>query len=336
MFSASSCLKIFISYLYRSYFNQRLVWLSLSRYKKTMFKATSFYKFFPINKKNLKSYQTKLKKQAQSLNLRGLILIGEEGINASLCGKEKSLEECKKQICQLFGKQFFWKDSYCKKWSFKRLSVRIKKEVINIGRTYLHLKKNNRHLSPKEWENKLKKKVQILDLRNSYEVKLGQFKGAKNLDIESFQEFPKKLGHLEIDKQKETLIYCTGGIRCEKATEIMKDKGFKTIYQLEGGILNYLKEYPDSQFEKECFVFDHRVALDQNLQASKRYSLCPHCGQPGDLNITCKHCEKPAMICKLCKGRFSYCETCSKNCAYHFKSGHKCRKKYKGRTLSLN
>ena len=301
-----------------------------------MFKVTSFYKFFSIDKKNLKSYQTKLKNQAQSLNLRGLILIGEEGINTSLCGKKKPLEEFKNQISLLFGERFFWKDSYCGKWSFKRLSVRIKKEIINLGRIYPNLKETNRHLSPKEWKNKLKKKVQILDLRNSYEVELGQFKGAKNLNMESFQEFPNKLDDLKINKNRETLIYCTGGIRCEKAIEIMKDKGFKNVYQLEGGILNYLKEYPFSQFEKECFVFDHRVALDQNLQASKKYSLCPHCGQPGDLNITCKHCEKPAVICKLCKGRFSYCETCSKNCAYHFKSGHKCRKKHKDRALFLN
>jgi len=259
--------------------------------------------------------------------------MGEEGINACLCGKGKPLEGYKKQISRLFKKQFFWKDSYCGKWSFKRLAVCIKKEIISVGQTYPHLRENNRYITPKEWENKLKKKVQILDLRNSYEVELGQFKGAKNLNIESFQEFPNKLDGSEIDKNRETLIYCTGGIRCEKAIEIMKDKGFKNVYQLEGGILNYLKKYPNSQFEKECFVFDHRVALDQNLQASKRYSLCPHCGQPGDLNIICKHCEKLAVICKLCKDRFFYYETCSKNCAYHFKSGHKCYKKYKGRTL---
>ena len=243
-----------------------------------MIKVTSFYKFFPIEKKNLENYRTKFIEQAQNLNVRGLVLIGEEGINAALCGKEELLEDCKKHTSRLFGENFVWKDSYCGKWNFKRLSVKIKKEIINIGKTHSQLKEKNQHLTPKEWEVKLTDKAQILDLRNTYEVEVGKFKGAQDLNIKSFQEFPKKLKNLKTDKNKETLIYCTGGIRCEKAIEIMKDKGFKKVYQLEGGILNYLKEYPDSQFEKECFVFDHRVALDQNLQASKKYSLCPHCG----------------------------------------------------------
>ena len=274
--------------------------------------------------------------QVQSLNIKGLIVIGEEGLNATLCGKEELLENCKQHISCLFGKKFFWKDSYCEKWSFKRLSVKIKKEIINIGKTYPLLKTKNQYLSPKEWEEKLKNKVQVLDLRNTYEVEIGRFKEAQDLNIESFQELPKKLENLKIDKNKETLIYCTGGIRCEKAIEIMKDKGFKQVYQLEGGILNYLKEYPHSHFEKECFVFDHRVALDQKLQASKKYSLCPHCGQPGNLNILCKHCEKPAVVCKLCRDQSFHYETCSKNCAYHFKSGHKCRKKYNNRVSAFH
>ena len=294
-----------------------------------MIKVTSFYKFFPIEKKVLKNFQKKLREQAQKLNIRGLALIGEEGINATLCGKEKPLENCKQYISQLFHEPFFWKDSYCEQWNFKRLSVKIKKEIINIGEIYSRRKTTNHHLSPREWENKFKEDVQILDLRNTYEVAIGQFKKAKHLNMESFQEFQEKLKSLKVDKNKKTLIYCTGGIRCEKGIEIMKDQGFKAVYQLEGGILNYLKEYPYSYFENECFVFDHRVALNQDLQTSKKYSLCPHCGQPGDLNIFCKHCEKPAIICKLCKEQLFYYETCSKNCAYHFKSGHQCHKKYK-------
>ncbi len=269
-----------------------------------------------------------MKELAQSLHLKGLILIGEEGINASLCGKEQSLEEFKERISRLFEQSFFWKDSDSSQWSFKRLSVRIKKEIITVGQTYPCLKKSARSLSPDKWDSKLKKGAQVLDIRNSYEVRLGKFKGAKSLSIEFFREFPKKLEQARLNKKKETLIYCTGGIRCEKAIKIMRDKGFANVYQLEGGILNYLKERPNSYFENECFVFDHRVALDQNLQASKRYSLCPHCGQAGDLKIACRHCEKPAVICGLCKAQASHYETCSKNCAYHFKSGHKRKNKH--------
>lgn len=296
-----------------------------------MIKVTSFYKFFPIEKKSLKSYKTQLMEHMKNLNIKGLVLMGEEGLNATLCGKEDQLENGKKYISQLFEKQFFWKDFYCEYWNFKRLSIKIKKEIINIGKTYSLPKEKNKHISPGEWENKLKNNPQILDVRNSYEVKIGKFKTAQDLDMKSFQEFPERLVNLKMDKNEETLIYCTGGIRCEKAIELMRDKGFKKVYQLKGGILNYLKEYPYSHFEKECFVFDHRVTLDQNLQASKKYSLCPHCGQPGNVKISCKHCEKPSIICKLCKAQALYYETCSKNCAYHFKSSHSCRKKYKNK-----
>ena len=293
-----------------------------------MFKVTSFYKFFSIKKNHLEECRKELLKTARSLNIRGLVLIGKEGLNVTLCGKEKQLEDCKKYISHLFKESFFWKDSYCEKWNFKRLSVKIKKEIINAGANCAWPKGKNGHISPKEWEHKLKSKVQILDVRNTYEVEIGRFQGSKNLNINSFQDFSKKLGNLNMDKNKETLIYCTGGIRCEKAIEIVKSKGFKTVYQLEGGILNYLKEFPDSHFKQECFVFDHRVALDQNLQASKKYALCPHCGQAGDLHISCKYCGQSRVICKHCKKKSFHYETCSKNCAYHFQSGHKCRKKH--------
>ena len=290
-----------------------------------MIKVSSFYKFFNIPKSQLKAYKLALNSLAKPLNIRGLALIAEEGVNATFCGTEKDLEEFKKQIFKLFKQSFFYKNSYSKTWSFKRLSVKIKKEIINTGDNTWLLKANLPALPPKQWEEKLKQAPQILDIRNNYEVDLGQFEGAKHLNLNNFQELGKKLKNLKLNKSKETLIYCTGGIRCEKASLIMQAQGFKKVYQLEGGILNYLKSFPHSQFKNECFVFDRRVALNQHLQPSKKYALCPHCGQPGNLKITCKHCEKPAMICKLCDK--AWAKTCSKNCAYHFKKGHKCHKK---------
>ena len=290
-----------------------------------MIKVTSFYKFFPIEKNRLKNYRRELLEKAKNSNIRGLALIAEEGINATFCGKEKDLENYKNKISGLFGEKFFWKDSHCEKWNFKLLSIKIKKEIINTGKDYLLLEANNSSLSPQKWEEKLKNQAQVLDIRNNYEVELGRFKGAKDLNMDTFQELSDKLEGLDMDKSKETLIYCTGGIRCEKAIEIMKNKGFQKVYQLKGGILNYLKKFPHSYFEKECFVFDHRVAVDQNLQATKKYSLCPHCGQPGDLHIVCKHCKKPAVICRYCQNQLTHFKTCSKNCAYHFEKGHKCR-----------
>ena len=300
-----------------------------------MFKVSSFYKFFPIKKEELKKQQLNIIHSCKQLKIKGLVLISEEGLNTSFCGRENSMEQFKKELSALFKQNFIWKDSYSPVLAFKRLSVKIKKEIINIGQECQASSENNGHLSPQEWEEKLKNSAQILDVRNKYEVELGRFQGAKDLDIDTFQEFAKKLDKLTINKEKDTLIYCTGGIRCEKAIELMKDKGFQKVYQLDGGILNYLKEFPNSHFEDECFVFDHRVSLNQNLEMGKKYSLCPHCGQPGDLAISCQHCEKPCVICKKCQKKSVHYETCSKNCSYHFKQGHVCRKKYKALSQNL-
>ena len=294
-----------------------------------MFKITSFYKFFSIEKEKLKALKLDITKSCKKLKIKGLALISEEGLNASFCGNPANIEQLKKELSSLFNQDFFWKDSVSSIPAFKRLAVKIKKDIINIGSPCPAPLGKNRHLSPQEWEKKLKGNVQLLDVRNNYEVELGRFQGAKDLDLDTFQEFSSQLNKLKINKKKDTLIYCTGGIRCEKAIEIMKDKGFQKVYQLDGGILNYLKQFPNSHFEKECFVFDHRVSLNQQLEVGQKYSLCPHCGQPGDQTISCKYCEKPCIICKKCQKKRVQYETCSKNCAYHFKQGHVCRKKYK-------
>ena len=301
-----------------------------------MFKVSSFYKFFAIPKTELQKRQLEVRAKGKNLTITGLALISKEGLNATFCGSEKSIEILKKELSQLFNQSFFWKDTNSPIPAFKRLSVKIKKDIINIGKPCSAPAKKKASLSPEEWEEKLKNKAQILDVRNTYEVELGRFQGAIDLNIDHFQQFSKKLDQFKLSKEKETLIYCTGGIRCEKALKVMKDKGFQKVYQLKGGILNYLKEFPNSYFEKECFVFDHRVSLNQNLEMVGTYSLCPHCGQPGNQATSCKHCEKPCVICKTCQKKSVHYETCSKNCAYHFKQGHICRKKYKATPISKN
>jgi UPF0176 protein len=112
------------------------------------------------------------------------------------------------------------------------------------------------------------------------------------------------------------LIYCTGGIRCEKAIVEMNNHGFDNVYQLDGGILNYLEKFPNQKFEGECFVFDHRVAVDQDLKPSQTYGLCPHCGQPAEEKIECVRCDTVVAVCNECRDQHGK-RTCSKNCAYH-------------------
>ena len=303
-----------------------------------MIKVTAFYKFFPIQEIRLGKTQTFLKREGSRLNVRGLILIGTEGINATVAGSPDLLEQYKETISQLFPTEcFFYKDSYAQTWNFKRLSVKIKPEIVSVGKPELLLKKErNREsdavLSPEEWDWEIKNQAQVLDVRNTYETGIGKFQRAKELGLNRFNEFPEKIEKAPLDKNKKTLIYCTGGIRCEKALKIMRDQGFKEVYQLKGGILNYLREKPSSFFEGECFVFDHRAAVDQNLNPSKRFSLCPHCGQPGNVKTDCAHCEKPFVACQSCLDKTPFNKTCSKNCAYHFRANHKCRKKYSSKT----
>lgn len=156
----------------------------------------------------------------------------------------------------------------------------------------------------------------MIDTRNWYETKIGTFKGAVNPKIDVFTEFPKFISEQAIKKDEKLLIFCTGGIRCEKGILQLQEAGFNDVYQLDGGILNYLKEYPNDQFEGECFVFDHRVAVDQELKPTKTYDLCPHCGQPAATTIDCKRCDTKQAVCDDCQTLEWKKETCSKHCAH--------------------
>ena len=290
-------------------------------------KMTAFYKFFSIKPQDLKPLQKILKDKGEG-KVRGLLLLAAEGINGTVCGPEPFVENYKQLLNSLFQNQdFLFKDSFSNKWRFRRLFVKLKKEIITMDRLSPTIPDSYKYLNPTDWEKQLANSPQVLDVRNVYEVELGKFKNAKHLNTQSFKEFPNKLKQTKgLNKQATILIYCTGGIRCEKAIQIMEDQGFKKIFQLKGGILNYLKTHPHSQFEKECFVFDHRVALDQSLNPSRQYKLCPHCGQPGKEAISCAHCGQQTLVCHLCINKAPHFKTCSKNCSYHLKSGHEFKK----------
>ena len=203
---------------------------------------------------------------------------------------------------------------------FKWLSIKTRTEIVTTGNNDLAINHSkNNHLSPEEWnkfvehENPL-----IIDTRNWYEYKIGTFEGALNPNTEKFTDFPKYMDSLKIEKKQKILIFCTGGIRCEKGILELQDKGYSEVYQLDGGILNYIKEKPNELFKGECFVFDQRVSVDQKLEPSRQYKLCPHCGQPGKTDIICKKCDSAEVICDGCYQLKWKQDTCSKNCANHY------------------
>ncbi len=276
---------------------------------------TSFYKFLPLTQEETEPLRQKLFDDGKELSLCGLLLIATEGCNGTIGGTRESIDAFKEIIEARFGSVVF-KDSTAYAKPFKRWKVTLREEIVAIGDATMHPSSdNNHHLSPQEWNRVIDEEdVIILDTRNTYETDIGVFEGALDPKLDTFQEFPKFVKESGIPKDKKVLMYCTGGIRCEKAILAMQEEGYENVYQLQGGILNYLQQCPSQKFEGECFVFDHRVAVNQNLAPSERYSLCVHCGNAGDIHDACALCSSASVVCKKCvaKGK---APACSKDCA---------------------
>ena len=246
-----------------------------------MFKVFGFYKFIKI--KSLKQKKILLQKFLTTNNIRGTIIISQEGLNGTISGNNKNIEKIVKKIKFLF----LFKNFDCNNISkslfqpFHKPKVKIKKEVVPMNFTLDPMERNVKtHLDPKEWNNLIKKKnTHIIDTRKPFEYEVGTFKNSINPDINNFRDFPRYLNKL--NKKKPVAMFCTGGIRCEKTSIYLKNKGFKNIYQLNGGILNYLKKIKkkDSLWKGECFVFDNRVSLKHGL-INGTYSICGGCRMP--------------------------------------------------------
>lgn len=295
------------------------------------FLISSFYKFFPIAEEQIPVLREALLGEGKALEINGLFIMGPEGINSTFTGTPEAAEKFKVRLPQILGcGELLFKDSYADRLAFRELKVKIRDEIVTLDRAGLVPDGNHNHLSPAEWNEMMKRDdVVIIDTRNSYEYDIGRFKNAVDPKTREFNEFPEYLEASGIPKDKKVMIYCTGGIRCEKAILEMENKGFENVYQLEGGILNYLKEYPNEGFEGECFVFDYRIAVDQELKPTETYRLCPHCGQPAAVRIDCIQCGTPEIVCQSCLSREKQFHTCSKNCAHHFRLGHKTTRVHK-------
>ena len=246
-----------------------------------MFTVFGFYKFKKINllKKNKEFLQREILKN----NISGTIILSQEGINGTIAGKRRNIS----QIIKSLKKVFNFKDFDSKNMSqshfqpFHKGKIKIKNEVVPLGlKINSNNKKLNRYISGKSW-NKLisNKETLVVDARKPFEYDVGTFKNSINPNIQNFRDFPKYLE--KIDKAKPVAMFCTGGIRCEKASIFLKRKGFKNVFQLKGGILNYLNKIQkkDSLWKGECFVFDNRISLKHKLKQGT-YSVCSGCRKP--------------------------------------------------------
>ena len=244
-----------------------------------MFYISGFYKFKKIKdkKKSKKILQTYFIKN----NIRGTIIISTEGINGTLAAKKEKLNSAIKKIKLIFKFNKFDSVNLSKSkfQPFHRGKAKIKNEVVPMGIKILKRKMDN-HIEPTKW-NKLinKKNTIVIDARKPFEYKVGTFKRAINPKVDNFRDFPIYLKNL--DKHKNIAMFCTGGIRCEKASVYLEKKGFNNVYQLKGGIINYLKKIKknNSLWKGECYVFDNRVSIKHALVPGS-FSMCSGCRRP--------------------------------------------------------
>ena len=278
-----------------------------------MFSVFGFYKFKKISL--LKKYKKFFQSEFLNNKIRGTLILASEGVNGTIAGERKSILKIKNLLRKKlkFSKFDNQNHSLSKFQPFHRGKVKIKKEVVPIGLNInSKTKRQSIYLSGKSW-NKLisKKDTLVVDARKPFEFKVGTFKKAINPNINNFRDFPKYLK--KINKAKPVAMFCTGGIRCEKASVYLKQKGFKNVFQLKGGILNYLDnvEKKDSLWKGECYVFDNRVSLKHKLKQGS-FSICSGCRTPispiekksniYEKGVSCPNCYE--KLTKSQKARF--------------------------------
>ena len=267
---------------------------------------STFYKFLVLE--NYKELKIKFDKSLSKTNIKGTILLANEGVNGTIAGSESDL----KKFFLYMDKFSQFKDitpkfSSSNKNPFLRMKVRLKKEIVTIG--IPDVSPSNlvgKYLNVEEWNEFLNESdSMIIDTRNDYEVSIGTFKNSINPKIKSFRNFPnwvqKNLIDKKVSKESKIGMFCTGGIRCEKSTSYLKQLGFENVFHLDGGILKYLENVKsdENEWKGECFVFDYRVSLNDSLEKGE-YDMCYACRMPlNKENKKNKHYLK-GQSCEYC------------------------------------
>jgi UPF0176 protein len=263
----------------------------------------AFYKFVTLD--DYQERRQPLLNLCQQQGIKGTILLAAEGINGTIAGTRSSIDII---LAYLKADPCFadleHKESIATKSPFDRLKVRLKQEIVTLGiPTIDPTNLVGTYVKPQDWNQLIANPdVLVIDTRNQYEVEIGTFKGSIDPHTDSFTEFPAYVAtHLDPHKHTQIAMFCTGGIRCEKATSYLLSQGFEHVYHLQGGILKYLEEIPatESQWEGECFVFDDRVAITHGLEPGT-HQLCWGCGHPiTTTDIAAPHYE-PGICCPRC------------------------------------
>ncbi len=279
----------------------------MQRYQLIMrYQTLLYYCYSPIA--DAEQFAADHLKFCKSLNLVGRIIVADEGLNGTVSG---TAESCQAYMDAIHADERFKKTEFkideVEEPSFIKMHCRYKAEIVHSGlrdpKVIDPNKQTGKHLEPVEFmEMKDRDDVIVLDVRSNYEHNVGRFKNAVTLDIENFRDFPAKINELAQYKDKKILTYCTGGIKCEKASALLLKEGFKDVYQLHGGIIKYGKEANGKDFDGKCYVFDNRVAVDVNTVNPTIVSTCFNCGATTAKMINCANPE--------CNEHFTQCDDC--------------------------
>lgn len=280
------------------------------------YKVISFYKY--VNIDDPESLAKEHLEWSLQNEIKGKVYLAKEGINGSVFGNIEATEKYKNHLkgYKIFEDVWF-KETSTDEIAFSKMHVRVKSEIVNSGLKGTSLKNTAPKLTPEQllkfYEDK--KDFVIIDTRNWYESKIGRFKNAITPQITHFREWPEVAISLEKFKDKTIVTYCTGGIRCEKASAYLREHGFKDVYQIDGGIINYIQQFPDTYWEGGMFVFDDRKVVEPNTKEELKYTTkCHFCSKPSSYYINCHNidCDKIIVCCHDCKIENEYC--CSDEC----------------------
>lgn len=265
--------------------------------------VATFYKFFDFP--DYRDKQASLLDCCQTNQIKGTILLASEGINGTIAGTRHGINQVLLYLkSDVRLAELFHRESLSEDPPFERMKVKLKKEIVTLGVSEVNPNEQvGTYVTPKDWNKVIQDpEVLVIDTRNSYEVDIGTFKNAVNPNTDSFREFPNYINQqLNPNQYKKVAMFCTGGIRCEKASSFLLKQGFTEVYHLKGGILKYLEEVPpeESLWEGECFVFDERVAVTHGL-AEGTYEMCRSCGHPiNDTDKVSPHYQD-GIFCPYC------------------------------------
>lgn len=277
-----------------------------------------YYKYAQIP--NAQEFAQQHLEFCERLGVVGRIIVAEEGLNGTISG---TVVQCKKYMDTIKSNPLFegidFKIDEVDAPSFERLYVRFKPEIVHsslVGiRNVDPTQTTGTHLQPHEVLEMMEDEdVVFLDVRSNYESNVGRFKNSIALDIDNFRDFPEKLKEIENLKDKKVITYCTGGIKCEKASGYLVKNGFKNVYQVEGGIVKYAKETGGKNFDGKLYVFDNRVVVDVNSVNPKIISTCKICGTESAHMVNCANaeCNEHFVLCESCGWKMEGC--CSEAC----------------------